>query len=285
MQWDATMPSKHIPQEHGDAMVAAYLGGATPNAAAAPFGYSYKACIFALKQREIPLRRKGEILRRYALDDGFFDAIDTEAKAYWLGFLTADGTIRRGRVKLALQERDFTHLLKFTASLESNYPAALREEYTVSGKPVRYGQVVIISARLAQSLVSLGVGERKTFVVQPCQQAPEHLIAHYWRGVFDGDGFITPGRSRGKGALKWYIGLVGNKAMVGGFDSFVQQYVKTAAAVRPHARIFAVRYSGVSVPQAVLRLLYHGATVFLDRRRTRVDEVMATPIQRIHRGI
>jgi hypothetical protein len=95
------LPNKFIPQEHRDAMVAAYLAGATAEEAAAQFGYSYMACIFGLKQRGITPRGRSEAHRRYAVDEAFFDVINTEEKAYWLGFLTADGTIRENVVMLA----------------------------------------------------------------------------------------------------------------------------------------------------------------------------------------
>ena len=36
--------------------------------------------------------------RKYHCDDGYFDLIDSEAKAYWLGFLAADGNIDVKRV-------------------------------------------------------------------------------------------------------------------------------------------------------------------------------------------
>lgn len=171
------MPNKIIPQEHRDAMVPSYLAGSTAKEAASQFGYSYTACIFALKQRGIEPRSNGETHRRHAVDESFFDIIDTEAKAYWLGFLTADGTIGNARIMLALQEGDIPHLHKFTASLHSSHPIALRTN-TLKGKTYTYGQVYIGSLRIATALKQLGVGERKSFVVAPCNNVPNHLLAH-----------------------------------------------------------------------------------------------------------
>jgi hypothetical protein len=277
------MPNKIIPQEHRDAMVAAYLAGATAKEAANQFGYSYMACIFALKQKGIEPRTNGETHRKYAVDETFFDVIDTEAKAYWLGFLTADGTIGDNHITLGLQEQDVPHLHKFTDSLQSNHPIDLRES-SIKGKTYRYGQVHIGSMRLALALRQLGVGERKSFVVCPCELIPDGLLPHYWRGVFDGDGFIISARSREVGAMKWSIGLVGNVAMVKGFDAFVQQYVKTQAVIRPHSRIFMIRYEGVAVPQSVIRLLYRDATISLDRKQKLANDIQQTLVQRVDRS-
>jgi hypothetical protein len=68
-------------------MVAAYLAGATAEEAASQFGYSYMACIFVLKQRGIKPRGRSEARRVYAVDETFFNVINTEEKAYWLGLL------------------------------------------------------------------------------------------------------------------------------------------------------------------------------------------------------
>lgn len=53
----------------------------------------------------------------YFYNDQFFKRIDTEEKAYWLGFLYADGYIansgKRHIVELCLCEQDLTHVQKF----------------------------------------------------------------------------------------------------------------------------------------------------------------------------
>ncbi len=276
------MPNKFIPQEHRDATVAAYLAGATAKEAAAQFGYSYMACIFALRQRGIEPRTNGETHRRYRLDKAFFKTINTEDKAYWLGFLTADGKIGDDHVKLALQEQDAEHLYKFTSSLRSNHPVVLRER-TIQVKVYHYAEVWIGSTRLVAALKRLGVGERKSFVVSPCEEVPVDLLPHYWRGVFDGDGTIAQTWGRRLGAIKWTVALVGNKEIVSGFEAFMQQCTGWEARVeldKPGSHIFKVRYSGVALPQAILHVLYHNATIFLERKYHLMTDVMSTPIQR-----
>lgn len=63
----------------------------------------------------------------YTCDYHFFDNIDTEEKAYWLGFLTADGWISKsadsnaGVTGIELQYGDIGHLKKFNQSIGGNY--------------------------------------------------------------------------------------------------------------------------------------------------------------------
>ena len=52
---------------------------------------------------------------RSRLDEHIFDSIDTEEKAYWLGFLFADGNISHtgNRLEVRLSIKDLSHLEKF----------------------------------------------------------------------------------------------------------------------------------------------------------------------------
>ena len=55
-------------------------------------------------------------------DEHSFDVIDTEEKAYWLGFLYADGNVSntKNEVGITLQSSDIKHLYKFKTFLKSS---------------------------------------------------------------------------------------------------------------------------------------------------------------------
>ncbi len=215
--------------------------------------------------------------RKYALDDHFFDVIDTEAKAYWLGFVTADGCVRAGKISngwnrhelfVKLKESDAGHLEKLKAALSAQSP--------VRRVPRGAGiEISLSSGRLVESLMSLGVTPRKSLTVEPWA-GPVDLMRHYWRGLFDGDGSI--GRSPGP-RDKWRLTLCGTKAVVEAFRDWAAPVCGSAASSRPQANIWKWTAAGLESPQLLARELYGGSSVHLDRKYELALQLMAAPVR------
>ena len=50
-----------------------------------------------LKSENITIRKSNITSRKYSCDENYFECIDNEEKAYWLGFIYADGYITSKR--------------------------------------------------------------------------------------------------------------------------------------------------------------------------------------------
>ena len=91
-----------------------------------------------LKSENITIRKSNITSRKYSCDENYFECIDNEEKAYWLGFLYADGFIesKRGtysqKFGIMLSYRDRKHLEKFNKCLNSNYVIHLEDLYLES---------------------------------------------------------------------------------------------------------------------------------------------------------
>jgi hypothetical protein len=70
-----------------------YLQGEGSYALAREFGVAGFTVSRLLNQRGIKRRFGSEAHRTHSANHSFFNTIDTEEKAYWLGFLAADGCI------------------------------------------------------------------------------------------------------------------------------------------------------------------------------------------------
>ena len=117
----------------------------------------------------------------------YFDSIDTEEKAYWLGFLYADGAISSGKrndIELSLQLSDKEHLQKFKDFIEFGGKLIV-DDYRC--------RVSFKNKKMKQDLIKLGCTPKKSLSLNfPTEeQVPKELISHFIRGYLDGDGCIV----------------------------------------------------------------------------------------------
>ena len=253
-------------QGEKDKIVSDYLSGKSVSAIALGRGVNVNAISRLLKRLGTPMRTHSEATRKLRFDERFFRVVDSEEKAYWLGFIAADGCVtERSRICLALAVADREHLEKFRVAIGSQHAITVFS----NDKSFSSGQMASVAVRsraMEEDLGRLGVVRRKGNLGEPSTVDGE-LERHYWRGVFDGDGGVWPEGDR------WCMSLVGNRAMVEGFARFARKHCASKATVRPAKNIF--RYDIANIQAAlVLRAMYDGCSVALDRKMACVEQVI-----------
>ncbi len=250
---------KIIPKEHKDKMIESYLSGNSAKESAGLFGYSTVTCFNELNRRNIKPHGRINDNRKYNVNQKFFDKIDTEEKAYWLGFITADGYVTKKHLCLDIKDKE--HLIKFAHNIQSEHP--IRRNRTTH-------HIRIFSVNLIRSLNKLGIYQAKTFNVKPYMDISDDLIRHYWRGIIDGDGCIYYNKNN----KSWRIGLTGNTYIVEAFCHWVQDFVKTKAHPTYYTNYCFIQYGGNKIIKSIAKLLYQNSNVFLDRKKRLAEEIM-----------
>jgi hypothetical protein len=93
----------------------------------------------------------------------------------------------------------------------------------------------------------------------------------FWRGLVDGDGYVGTTQD-GKPRL----GLCGGRVLMMQFLDFIRRHhIKTVAAVRHEKKIFRVDLNCTPAIECA-RLLYQDAGVALDRKNSRVRDILNT---------
>ncbi len=98
--------------------------------------------------------------------------IDNEYKAYWLGFLYADGYVRMkynrsGELKLKLSSKDKEHILLFNKCISSNYPIKdLVSTILYKGQKSNsnVSTVSIYNTKIVNDLIKIGCVSKKLFL-------------------------------------------------------------------------------------------------------------------------
>lgn len=120
-------------------------------------------------------------VRKYNFDQNYFNIIDTEEKAYWLGFIYADGNVYRTTFTLKLNIKDESHIKIFMNHIKGEQPIKYYSENCC--------YVNITSKRMIKQLNDIGVMPRKTFKIE-LPKLRYDLYNDFIRGYFDGDGCI-----------------------------------------------------------------------------------------------
>ena len=114
-----------------------------------------------------------------------FSVINTEEKAYWLGFMYADGNVSTNlnTVSLELAIKDEAHLLKFNTFLGKSKNIR-KDHFRV--------RCCFKDTQIYSDLIKLGCVPKKSSILTfpDDTQVPESLVRHFIRGYIDGDGSI-----------------------------------------------------------------------------------------------
>lgn len=154
------------------------------------FGVSLRPIKRILKENNFELTN-----RRYEVNHDYFESIDTEEKAYWLGFLFADGCVRKtksgSQLVLKLSVKDEEHLKLFKSNINSEHKIDYYQNKTVSKKGTLSTSdncvIRINSNKLIEDIINQGCTPRKTFTIDK-PTIDEKFYKDFIRGYYDGDG-------------------------------------------------------------------------------------------------
>ena len=155
------------------------------------FGIHYNTVKKILTEFGIPLRSRSESHFKDERQVSIFNKIDTEEKAYWLGFLAADGCISGNYIIIVLQHKDREHLVKFQNFIQAT--SVKIQDYfkaDTKGKQRQYSRFAFASKEMAQDLKAQGIAENKTLILLP-PTIPKEFEMDWIRGYFDGDGGLS----------------------------------------------------------------------------------------------
>lgn len=203
-------------------------------------------------------------------DNTVFDVIDTEEKAYWLGFLYADGYVSKNpqnHVELSLKGSDYLHLEKFKTFLKHSSPIKLGKA-KCQGKEYSRCRFCVTNQYFKKRLVELGCTPQKSLTLKfpnieifKCK----NLVYDFIRGYVDGDGCLTYTSS---GRLN--IEIIGTKEFLEGVVLYLPQFKNPLNKDKRHleSNTFFMTCTANKADE-VANILYKNATVYLNRKYER----------------
>ena len=196
---------------------------------------------------------------KYYRNSNVFEKIDTEEKAYWLGFLYADGYVdpERGEIILGLADKDKEHIDKFRLFLETNAP--YKDKINNQKKPYRFFR--LYDKKLCEDLEKQGLYRKKSLTLEPKMIIPNEFLIAWSRGLFDGDGSIFP-QKNSKNSIRYRIDLMGTEPVL----NYVMNLWQISKKLDWNRSVPKIVVAGKREVNRILHLLYDDATIYLDRK-------------------
>ena len=204
--------------------------------------------------------------KKHFFNEDYFENIDSEEKAYWLGFIMADGCVYIGtgdtkRLQINLKYDDVSHLNKFQNAIDS--------DYSIQRKEIDKNVVAILkvnSTKMCNDLSKYCVIERKSLVCD-FPSIKEDLIPHFIRGYFDGDGCISFSINE---RVKKEFSIVGGDSMMTAIGEIlkIKKYTRES---NPNIKLIKT-----TSKDDIIRIhdyLYKDSTIYLKRKKTNYDTV------------
>lgn len=184
-----------------------------------------------------------------------FDSVDTEEKAYWLGFIAADGYVgKNNEFEIGLSIKDINHLEKFKHFLNHTCDVKTRSNKTC--------RISFRNKYFVNRLKSIGIVNNKSLILE-FPQINNDLIRHFIRGYFDGDGCIHIRKTVKKNPL--LISILGTPM----FLNKMRNYLPTINKLykNNHSNDTLVYQTSGVKAMTILNYLYKDSTIFLDRKQ------------------
>lgn len=195
-----------------------------------------------------------------------FHVLDTPEKAYWLGFILADGYINQDKnfLRIKLMQADEQHLQKFCDFIEEpdniikhNTGGAYTKDNTCSF-------IEFDSKELIQDLKQYNLHQAKSGKEQPIEMPNIEMELAYLRGMIDGDGHVE------NGYFKYVGSLESCQYMKDKFSKWYD-FKPDKKYIYEHGTIFSFQINSKKVNE-ILKKIYNNATVYLTRKYQTVQQ-------------
>lgn len=229
-----------------------YLSGISILAISKDLNINRKNLGLYLKEKGLNSNKKAV---KYKYDKYYFDVIDTENKAYWLGFIYADGCVRNDDthcLSIELSSIDIDHLNKFKNSICSDHKISVRNNRDTC-------VIRICNKHVIDKLISYGCVQNKTELGEINIDLDTNLVIHFIRGYMDGDGYIDKTRHR-------IVITIKSEIITQQIHDMILNTMYINFKIKKQDNCYRIYIENKKDYYDFLNYIYKDATIYLDRK-------------------
>ena len=239
--------------------------------------------------------------RIYSVDDNYFENIDTQKKAYWLGWMVTDGYVlsklntKRGVINtnsigLKLSEKDIDVLKDFKNDLKADVDIQFvkrrsgkvyknkitnKETFIQGGNQA---ELRFSSAKMVQDLEKYGIHQNKTYDIGFPKVLDRKFYSGFIAGVISGDGCIDIRLNHGKTKLLRCI-IAGNYELVEKIHSILVKEIgvnaeKTISKCKGSAQLYRLELNQTETINLYYWFKKNGVKL-MERKNKMIEDYLA----------
>lgn len=223
------------------------------------FGCSYGTIKNLLNKHKIQSRGNKQ---GYPRDEFYFSRIDTPDKAYWLGFMYADGCVHINNYEVSINITDLEHIEKFKQAIKAtNHKIGKTIDTRFENAKPLY-QICIKDKQLHSDLTKWGCIPQKSLKLEKIPNIPRDYVSHFLRGYFDGDGSLH----YLQGTNNYRISFLGTPQFLE--DIKKELGVQNISIARGTGQAYVLQIAGIHQVSRILKYLYNDSKseIRLDRK-------------------
>lgn len=239
-----------------------YKEGKTLQEIASIIGFHKQTIGNIIKEKGFSRPNNNRVNKR--INSSYFSIIDSEEKAYWLGFLFTDGSVDHygvtGRIRLQLQKIDVDILEKYKECL-------CLDCKIIEDKQRNLVSVEFTDEQIFNDLSKYGIVPNKTYECKhiPFNKIPPQFLVHFIRGLYDGDGCLTMSEDCSTdvtfGFTSYYESIVQEFQLA--IDNLIN---KTTHNKNVYTNTWHTNWRGRLQILSILDILYKDSNIYLDRK-------------------
>lgn len=214
-----------------------------------------------LKENNIKINKDNHI---YKADYDKFEIINTPEKAYWLGFIAADGCNYNRKtnatIKINIHQKDIKHLEKFRDFMNSNVNITTHVQDKGFSNHTPMCVITFNSLKMSTDLIDKGIVPNKSLILKP-PKIDEKYWLPYILGYFDGDGSIYKTVQGTYG-----ISFEGTKETLQWINNILTISNTLEKRNNNDKNNYYIRCGGINKPYQILKRLYETVDIHLDRK-------------------
>jgi hypothetical protein len=212
-------------------------------------------------------RKNGQANRTHFFNENYFNQVDSPEKAYWLGFIHADGSLifikslnRITCLDICIHRRDDNLIEQFVRDIDGDTTKI--ERFINNRRPMT--RIRLRSPVLIETLCNLGVQPNKSYRNDGALIKDRDYFRHYLRGYFDGNGTVYKARDHIR------MQIVGPEKLCQDFFAGIEREVGVKGGnvyPSPHSDRSILLYQTNKQCISIANWMYDEATRYLKRKK------------------